>query len=209
MSVSGYWKVLYTLHKDEIWLYGVLIIISTFLMAISIVTLDCSFFPFLMYDLLMEQLIHRMHYGEEINNKSVEHLNNIFPVNKTLVVRSYFSMRRYMFLFVYILMVSLGVADIVNTTVVSSAHLLTSILLSIQTIAYTYKGKNTDSTLKKIVSIAYMIFLLFCTYDDITEHIYDLLGEGKALYGVGIIVVMTITLVICENKRRNDIKKLK
>ncbi|MBP1565158.1 MAG: hypothetical protein J6A58_05310 [Oscillospiraceae bacterium] len=209
MSVSEYWKVLYALHKVDIWIYGVLAIISTFFMAMSIVMQDCFFYMFLMYDLLIEQLIYNMHYGRDNSNKSVERLNDILPMNKVLVVQSYLNMRRYIYLFMYILMVVLGLADIINTTVISSAHLLTSILLSIQTIAYTYKGKNTDSTLKKFVSLAYIIFLLFCTHDSIDEYLYDLLGEGKALYGVVIIIVMTISLVICENKRRSIINSLK
>ena len=41
------------------------------------------------------------------------------------------------------------------------------------------------------------------------QYLYDLLGEGKALYGVVIIIVMTISLVICENKRRSVINSLK
>lgn len=209
MSVSEYWKVLYALHKVDIWIYGVLAIISTFFMAMSIVMQDCFFYIFLMYDLLIEQLIYNMHYGRDNSNKSVERLNDILPMNKVLVVQSYLNMRRYIYLFMYILMVVLGLADIINTTVISSAHLLTGILLSIQTIAYTYKGKNTNSTFKKITEIAYIILLMFCTYNDTEEYLYDLLGEGKVLYGVVIIIVMTISLVICENKRRNVINSLK
>ena len=209
MSVSEYWKVLYALYKVDIWIYGALAILSIFFMAMSIIMSECFFYSFLIYNLLIEQLIYNMHYGRDNSNKSVERLNNILPMNKVLVVQSYLNMRRYLYLFMYILMVVLGVADIINTTVVSSAHLLTGILLSIQTIAYTYKGKNTDSTFKKFTAIAYIILLMFCTYNDTEEYLYDLLGEGKALYGVVIIIVMTISLVICENKRRSVINSLK
>ena len=143
----------------------------------------------------------------------VERLNNVLPINKSLIVKSYLSMRRYTYIF-SILMIVAGVVNIVNPTVAGAGFMLVSILLLMQTIFCTYKMKVFDNGFfknahYKFFGVVYILFLVFCEFGDVEKHIYNLLGEGKALYGVVIIIVMTISLVICENKRRNVINSLK
>ncbi|MBR6599543.1 MAG: hypothetical protein IKK88_04515 [Oscillospiraceae bacterium] len=215
MSVSEYRKILYALNKDRMWLLGIGMVTNLPSTIISSIVAQRMFFSvILMYHLSTELFIYRMH--NDLNSGFVERLNNVLPINKSLVVKSYLSMRRYTYIF-SILMIVAGVVNIVNPTVAGAGFMLVSILLLMQTIFCTYKMKVFDNGFFKnvnykffvVVYILFSVFLAFCELGDVEKHIYNLLGEGKALYGVVIIIVMTISLVICENKRRNIIKNLK
>lgn len=215
MSVSEYCKILYALNKDRMWLLGIGMVTNLPSTIISSIVAQRMFFSFiLMYHLSTELFIYRMH--NDLNSGFVERLNNVLPINKSLVVKSYLSMRRYTYIF-SILMIVAGVVNIVNPTVAGAGFMLVSILLLMQTIFCTYKMKVFDNDFFKnvnykffvVVYILFSVFLAFCELGDVEKHIYNLLGEGKALYGVVIIIVMTISLVICENKRRNVINSLK
>ncbi len=215
MSVSEYRKILYALNKDRMWLLGIGMVTNLPSTIISSIVAQRMFFSvILMYHLSTELFIYRMH--NDLNSGFVERLNNVLPINKSLVVKSYLSMRRYTYIF-SILMIVAGVVNIVNPTVAGAGFMLVSILLLMQTIFCTYKMKVFDNGFFKnvnykffvVVYILFSVFLAFCELGDVEKHIYNLLGEGKALYGVVIIIVMTISLVICENKRRNVINSLK
>ncbi|MBP1565157.1 MAG: hypothetical protein J6A58_05305 [Oscillospiraceae bacterium] len=215
MSVSEYRKILYALNKDRMWLLGIGMVTNLPSTIISSIVAQRMFFSvILMYHLITELFIYRMH--NDLNSGFVERLNNVLPINKSLVVKSYLSMRRYTYIF-SILMIVAGVVNIVNPTVAGAGFMLVSILLLMQTIFCTYKMKVFDNGFFKnvnykffvVVYILFSVFLAFCELGDVEKHIYNLLGEGKALYGVVIIIVMTISLVICENKRRNVINSLK